>query len=157
MTDTSVGMRKTELGSAEFWERLTDDPAKLAAEVCLIDVAKLDDMLQRHPSLRAWINAAHEVARIGEERAKWELTKTKARVYLASKSEKDGHTGKAKTVGVIDAEVDSNEEVQKATAALLDSSQKRAALRAMADGLEDRKDMLIQIAAKRRLEMKDYS
>jgi hypothetical protein len=147
----------TELGSGEFWERLSSDPRRLAAEVCLIDMSRLDEMLQRHPSLRAWINAAHEVARAEEERAKWELNKAKTRSYLASKKEKDPDTGKPKTVGVLEAEVEQDEEVQKVTDHLLSLTQKRAALRAMADALEDRKDMLIQIAAKRRAEMRDYS
>ena len=40
--------------------------------------------------------------------------------------------------------------------ALLDQQEKRGALRAMSDALEDRKDMLIQIAAKQRKERGDY-
>ena len=146
----------TEIGSAEFWQRLHDEPGRLAAEICFIDVARLDEMLQRHPSLRAWVNSAHEVARVEEDRSKRELTKARARALLAAKAENDPNTNKGKTVAVLDAEVEQDKDVLDAMEAYLQVSEKRAALRAMADALDDRKDMLIQIAAKRRKEMEDY-
>ena len=146
----------TELGSVEFWERVENDPERLAMEVCKVDLVNLEQMLQKHPSTRAWVNAAHEVARIDEERARWHVTKARAEALLAAKSVPDPHTGKPKTVNVLDAEVECVESVRAATEELLAAQEKRGALRAMADALEDRKDMLIQIAAKQRQESRDY-
>lgn len=145
----------TELGSDEFWTRIAQDPARLAAEICFVDVANLDTTLQRHAGLRAWVNAAHEVARTDEERAKWELTKARALAYQKARADLDPISGKAKTVQALEAEVDLAESVQAATERLLTTQAKRGSLRAMADALEDRKDMLIQIAAKNRQEIRD--
>ena len=137
----------TDLGSAEFWQRIQADPARLAAEVCFVDVAELDKTLQKHPSLRAWVNATHEVARIEEERAKWRLTVARARALLAA-------TG---TVDERKALADTAEPVQQATEAVFAAQEKRGALRAMADALEDRVQMLVQIAAKQRQESREYN
>lgn len=147
-----------ELGTKEFWDRLRNDPALLASEVCTIDIANLDQTLQIQPALRAWVNATYEVARIAEERLKWEVTKAKAVAHLKVRREVDPTTKKviSKTVGQLGAEVDLDENVQHAIAALLEQQETRAALRAMTDALEDRKDMLIQIAAKQRKELADY-
>lgn len=144
-----------EFGSPEFWKRLDADPARLAAEICDIDVVNLDDTLQRHSSLRAWVNATHESARIAEERAKFEVTKARARALLKAKEVKDPNTGKDKTVPVIAAEVDVDAEVVRTTEAELVAAEKRGALRAMSSALDDRLQMLVQIAAKQRAELKD--
>lgn len=146
----------TELGSDAFWDRLDADPARLAAEVCAVDLVRLDETLQRHPALRAWVNAAHEAARIAEERAKWELTKARASALVRARAELDPVSKKAKAVAVLEAETELDAAVMELTAALLAAQERRGALRAMADALEDRKDMLIQIAAKARQEAKDY-
>lgn len=149
----------TKLGSTDFWKKLKDDPTHLAAEVCTIDMVNLDETLQRHSALRAWINAAHEVARISEERLKWELTKARAVALLKAKAEPDpdnpGDTPKAKTVGVLEAEVETNTIVEKAKGTLLQQQEKRGVLRAMTDALKDRTDMLVQLSARQREEMKD--
>lgn len=68
----------SDLGSAEFWQRLASEPNRLAAEICFVDVVNLDETLQKHASLRAWVNASHETARIQEERARWEVTDRKS-------------------------------------------------------------------------------
>jgi len=147
----------TELGSAEFWQKIRDEPERIAAEVCLIDTTNLDLTLQRHASLHAWINAAHESARIAEERARWEVTKAYALALLAAKAIPDPQTGKGKTVDVFKAEADASAAVQDANEALLLAQAKRGTLRAMASALEDRRDMLIQISAKRRQDQENYS
>ncbi len=146
-----------QLGDATFWASLQEDPAKLAAEVCSIDLVNMEETLQRHASLRAWVNAAHEVARIAEEKAKWELTRTEAEVLLERKRELDEQTGKWKTIAALEAEVRVSLRVGTATEDLFEQQEKRGALRAMSSALEDRKDMLIQLAAKRRKEIEDYS
>ena len=136
----------TELGSKEFWDRLSTEPGRLAAEVCLIDTTKLYATLQGHASLHAWVIAAHESAKIEEERKKWEVTKARAKAYI----------GSVGTVGDRQAAVEMTWEVQQAQEALFAVQEKRGALRAMADALVDRKDMLIQISAKQRQERGNY-
>lgn len=147
----------TPLGSKEWWDRFSIEPQKLAAEVCMVDVVNLDLTLQGHPSLRAWVNAVHEGARIEEEQAKWRVTKARALAFLKGKGSPDPDTGKGKTVDTLNAEADSDESVVQAQEELFAIQKKRGSLRAMADALEDRKDMLIQIAAKRRKEQEDYN
>jgi len=149
-----------ELGSQEFWDRLTQHPAKLGAEVCMVDVVHLDRTLETHPALRAWVNATYEVARIQVERAEWEVTKARAIKLLDVKAQEDAAKvggGKGKTVDLMKAEVEVSSTVQAAMEALLDAQEKCGALKAMANALEDRKDMLVQIAAKHRKEYDDYN
>lgn len=145
-----------DLGSPEFWQSLADSPERLAAEVCFVDLVSLEEQLAKHASLHAWVNAAHETAAVAEERAKWELTKTEARVLLTAKGTPDVDTKKAKTVDVLKAEVAASPDVEQANIALFATMEKRGALRAMAKALDDRKDMLVQIAAKQRSEKENY-
>ncbi len=149
-------MEAPKLGTIDFWDQLIKNPAKLAREVCTIDVISLDKTLQEHPALRAWINASFEAARIEEEKGKWDVTKTRAMVLYAASRENDEKTGKTKTLAVLEAEVDCNPKVQAAVEKLHHLQEVRGSLKAMADALSDRKDMLVQIAAKQRREMDDY-
>ncbi len=149
-------MPAIELGTDAFWKRLKDDPARLASDVCMLDLVDLDVTMQHHPALRAWVNASHEAARIAEERLKWDETKARARIYMEAHAENDSFTGKPKTMATLQAEVDTNPNIQAVVEARLDAQATRAALRAMADALEDRLQMLIQIAAKQRKELGDY-
>lgn len=137
----------TDLGSGEFWQRLSAEPAKLAAEVCFIDVANLEQTLQKHPGLHAWVLAQHEVARIEEERAKWRMTVAHARALLAVSG----------TVDERRAQAESADSVQAAQEAVFAAQEKRGALRAMADALESRTQMLVQISAKQRQESREYN
>jgi hypothetical protein len=144
-----------QLGDTAFWNRLQENPAELAAEVCKIDIAHLDETLQKHAALRAWVSAAYETARIGEARLEWEDVKTRARLMLEV-PRMDPQTGKPKTMTVINAEVELVPVVMDVMERLLAQQEVRGALHAMTRALEDRKDMLIQIAAKQRKEMDDY-
>ena len=139
------------LGTEEFWARIRTDPAQLAAEVCSINIAKLDETLERHASLRAWVNAAFEVARINEARAKWEQTKAQARATITIKQSKP-----SATVQMVEAERDLDPAIENATEHLFTQQEIRGGLHAMVSALEDRRDMLIQIAAKQRKEMQEY-
>lgn len=154
MTQTQTA--PLELGSKEFWDRLSLEPERLAAEICSVDVVNLDLTLQHHSALRAWVNAAHESARIDEERKKMEVTKSRARALLKAKGEKDSHTDKTKTVQVLDAEVETDVAVLAAEDLFMDAQEKRGVLRAMSNALEDRMQMLIQISAKQRAERRDH-
>lgn len=144
-----------ELGSKVFWERLASDPKKLAAEVCMVDTVDLEKTLQRQSSLHAWVNAAHESARIELERMKWEETKARARALLIAKESKDPNTEKAKIAEVLKAEVEIDPAVIAATEAVFTADRNRGGLRAMSSALEDRLQMLIQLSAKQRQEMRD--
>jgi len=142
-------MKPELLGSEEFWKRLTEDPKALAAEVCFIDLTRLDETLQKHAATYAWVNAAHENARVEEEHAKWELTKARATALLKAQHPK-------KTIPVINAEVEVHPAVESATGWLLEAQRRRGALRAMATGLDKRTDMLVQLSARQRKEMTNY-
>lgn len=146
-----------ELGDKEFWDRLSLEPEKLAAEICSVDVVNLEQTLQQQSALRAWVNAAHESARIQENKAEWELTKWRARAMLTAKETKDPHTEKAKIADVLKAEVETHIEVVRCTEELFAAQEKRGVLRAMSGALEDRLQMLIQLSAKQRQEAKDHS
>ncbi len=146
-----------ELGNAKFWERLESDPKKLAMEVCLIDISNMNAALQKHAALRAWVNAAHESARIEEEQADYALTKAKATALLKAKEAKDKHTEKPKTVEVLKAETELDDAVIAAQSEYFIYARKRGALRAMSQALEDRLQMLIQLSANQRKEIEDSS
>lgn len=143
-----------ELGSQEFWDRLRRDPQLLAAEVCMVDTVDLNGTLHRHPALRAWVNAAHEVARLEEARAEWAVTKARAQVLIRLRAE--GTVAKGKTVNVMEAETELDEHVLVVTEQYLVAQERRGVLRAMASALEDRMQMLIQISARQRQEMRDH-
>ena len=145
-----------ELGTTEFWDRAIKDPALLAHEVCSLDLNDIEGALQKQPALYAWVSAAHEGARIEEERARWNVTKAEAVAMLTAKAFRDPHTDKPKTVGVLQAEVDVDDEVGLRKSVLFAAMEKRAALRAMTDALSHRRDMLVQLAARQRDEAKEY-
>lgn len=145
-----------ELGSPQFWDALKTNPEQLAVTVCSINAADLDRTLQEHPALVAWVVAAHESAKIVEARARWELTKAEAIVTLRAKAQDDPDTEKPKTIQVLRAEVDASPEVGEATDHLFTTQERTAALRAMVEALRDRRDMLVQLAAKQRDEQRQY-
>ncbi len=144
------------LGSPAFWDLLKGSPERLAQEICSIDLVDMDLTLQQHPALRGWVNAAFETSKIAEERAKWILNKTKAQAFITAKESNDPATGKPKNIASLEAEVELNSDVINAFEEYLTQARTRAVLRAMADALGDRKDMLIQIAAKQRHEASDH-
>ena len=94
----------------------------MAHEVCSIDLVNLETTLQHHAALRAWVTAAHETHRIEEERCKWNLTKTKARILKQAREVKDEFTGKLKTTAVLEAERDDHPEVAAAVEALYNNN-----------------------------------
>lgn len=148
-------MKVTELGSVAFWNLLKLQPESLARSICTINLNNLEQELEQHPAIRAWVTAAYETARIKEEQAKWELTKIRSRTLLNAKEEKDSISGKAKTIQQLDAEVDIHQEVIDATTKYYEASTISGVLKAMTKGLEDRKDMLIQLAVRQREEQRD--
>ena len=91
---------RPELGSDEFWAQLSTTPEHLAAAICMVDVANLDQTLERHPPLRAWVNAAVVMAKIELDRAKWEETKARARAMLRVKEVDDSTPDKKKAAPV---------------------------------------------------------
>lgn len=147
--------KPTELGSTEFWQRLAADPKALALEVCTIDAVDLERTMYQHPGLRAWVNAACEVARVEKGRAEFGITKARAVAFLKAKEAPDQQTNKQKNADTCKAEADASPEVEAAYERLFSADDQYGALRAMSTALEDRKDMLVQISAKRRQEARD--
>lgn len=141
-----------ELGTVAFWERLKEDPKRLAAEVASVDLVNLQVTLQQHSGLRAWIAAAFEQARVEEERVQFRLTQARARALLKAKEVEDPHTEKPKTVSVLQAEVDIDPAVVQLQDDLFVIQDKRGGLRAMNTALDDRLQMLIQISSNQRAE-----
>lgn len=152
---TAAAPKYVELGSPGFWNQLRDDPRALATAVCSVSVVDLEQTMAQHSALRAWVNSAHEGARIEEARKELEDTRARARALLAAKSTLDAMTNKAKIADVLKAEVELDPAVVATADALLDAQQSRGALRAMADALEDRLQMLIQLSARQREELRD--
>lgn len=144
-----------DLGSAEFWQQLSEQPEMLCYLVCSVDLVNLELTLQRHASLRGWVNAAHETAKIQEDSAKWERDKAEARALINARNTLDAK-GKAPPVEVIKAQAILDPEVEAAMITLRAAEGKRGALRAMSYALEDRKDMLVQLSAQRRKEKGEY-
>lgn len=145
------------IGDDAWWERLAEDPKRMAAEVCHIDVVNLDKTLRQHASKRAWFNAAHETARIEEAQAEFEVVKARARAVLRSK---EGQApglkrGQGKSVEIIKAEAETDAEYITAMEIYLDARRRRAALKAISEALEDRLQMLMQISANQRKERHD--
>ena len=104
-----------ELGSKIFWEQMQDNPALLAATICQVDLVDLQGTLEKHPALVAWVNASFETSRVAEERAKWVLTRARSTALLNARMENDPNTGKPKTVGVLEAEVEDRVPVDSIT------------------------------------------
>lgn len=149
-------VKQTELGSKEFWQRLREDPKALAVEVCTVSLVDLDKTLYEHSGLRAWVNTAYENARTAKAQAEWKVTKTRASVLLNAKATLDAQTNKPKTVDAVKAEVDNDPTVDAAENELLQADEKCGSLKAMANALEDRLQMLIQISANRRKERDEH-
>lgn len=144
--------RATELGSADFWNRLATDPKQLAMEVCTIDLNDLERTMYQHAGLRAWIGTVCENARVEKSKAEWRLEKAQASAFLTAKGANDPQTNKPKNVDTCKAEALLSPEVEAAQQALFGADEKYGALKAMVSALEERKDMIVQIAAKRRQE-----
>jgi hypothetical protein len=145
-----------ELGTPAFWAELETNPARLAAEVCTIDLVNMQQTLQQHASLYAWVAATFESASVAVERAEWNVTTLKAHALLEIKATPDPHTNKPKVVDVIKSEADVHPTVQAAMAEYLKAREKKGVLQAMTKALADRRDMLVQLSAKQREEHKSY-
>lgn len=158
--DATIALASTitlelELGSPEFWKRLADDPRAVAAQVCSIDLVNIEQTMQHHSALRAWLNAAHESARIDEMSAEFEQTRARARAMIKAQESLSAVTGKAKTVDVLKAEVELAPEVIDADKAYVAARERTGALKAMSSAGEDRLQMLIQLASRQRAEIRD--
>lgn len=150
MTQQSITDR---LGTEAFWSLLRSQPELVAKEVCAIDLINIEETLQKHSGLRAWVGAAFESCRIQEEQAAWRLAKTRGKVLLEAKGAMDPNTGKAKTVEALKAEVDVHPDVDAAEQEVIVAKGMKGVLKIIYDSLGDRRDMLIQIASRQRAEM----
>lgn len=146
---------KDLLGTKQFWKRLQEDPGDLNRELCSIHLEELDETLQTHASLRAWVNSAFELAVVEEAILKWEEKKLRAKELL-NVDKTDPTTQKVKTIATMEAEVELTGSVRQATANVFAQQRVTGGLRALMKALDDRKDMLVQISAKQRKELENY-
>lgn len=129
-------------------DRLLESPALEAAKLCAINLADIEDTMQKHPALFAYAAASYEVERVKEARAKAGLERIRAEVFQIESQDK--------AVSRVKEEIDANPRVIAAQDILLRTQQRVAVLRAVVESLTQRRDMLIQLAARQRQEIRAY-
>lgn len=144
-----------KLAPPDFSQILNPEADQLAvsqeiAEYCRIDLANLDIALERHPSLYAYTSACFEMAKVAEARAKWDLETTIANTFsiVMNKDSKMTATAAEKVVKTYPA-------VTQAAATHHEKMLITARMKGLANGLEHRRDMLVQISARQRVDMRN--
>ncbi len=113
---------------------------------CRIDLANLDAALSRHAALFAYAMAAFEMAKVAEARIKWRTEVVKSEEFAKIQLKGKSATAAEKLILTLDS-------VQTVMDELHASQEVTGRLRALINGLEHRRDMLVQISAKQRQEM----
>lgn len=132
------------------WERLRNDPEKEVARICTIHLANLMDVCVKHPAIVAYSVAMHERAKVEHERAKGRVQRVRARRFaMLSKAE----PGRA--VRRLELDVDADAEVESAETAMYEAQERVAVLRALVEGLNHRRDMLMHLAPRQRDELRN--
>jgi hypothetical protein len=121
--------------------------ALMVSELCRINVANLESTLERHPGLFAYASAQHELAKVAEARAEWMLERKRAEAF---KRTKDAHA--TMPANRIEREVETDQEVVSAAEHYFTQKAITARLKALVNGLEHRRDMLVQLSARQRKE-----
>lgn len=133
------------------FDKLKEAPAETVAKHCSINLANLEETMQNHPSLYAYAVASYETARAAEARAKWNEERVRAEVFNQIQDEEPGLA-----IGRTERRVDDHADVVDASAKRFRLAREVAALKALVRGLEHRRDMIQQIAARQREELKSY-
>jgi hypothetical protein len=132
------------------WEALNgDDPAAEIARVCAIDVTDMETVMQAHPALFGYASASYEVARAQQSTAEWSLDRTKAAVF----EEKKAEDPKASVSGIKEV-LENDPKVIAASNEVLQSTRRALLLKSLVNALDHRRDMIIQISARHREEMR---
>lgn len=122
--------------------------SEVVAQYCEINLADIETALSRQASLYSYVVAAYELAKVAEAQEKWNFEQTKADAFIKIQSldPKESATS-------IDRKILQAQTVRDAAKAHFSAQANTARLKALVSGLEHRRDMLVQIAAKMRQEM----
>lgn len=128
------------------WEQLRTNPAYEVARICKIETARLEHALTRHSALYGYAHASYEEARAEEGELEWEYEQRKAEAFSALRDE-------GEAIGSAQEKAELDPAVQEARQKLMKAEKTRRILWALVQGLEHRKDMLVQLSARQRAEM----
>lgn len=142
-------MELDQIDLSDLLELETDEREahRQIAKYCRIDLAALDTALERHPALFGYSVACHEMAKVRESQAKWDLE-----VALAQAFEIVTNQDAKLTATAADRKIKMVPIVQGAAKAHRDAMVVCSRLKGLVNGLEHRRDMLVQIASKQRKE-----
>ncbi len=125
------------------FDLLAQDPAREAARVCTINVANLDQAIERHPALFAYVHSHWSIAKAAEEAAKWKYEQAVGDAFSAARLSGEA-LGAAKIMSTQAIPV------QELKMALLACSRFTRQLDSVVRGMEHRRDMLVQLSARDR-------
>lgn len=117
------------------------------SEYCRINLANLDEALQRQPSLFAYASACFEMAKVNEAKAKWDMEVALSQAFQVFMDQDS-----KMTVGAAEKKMKSVPSVQEAVRVYHQAMQLCARLKGLTNGLEHRRDMLVQLSARERQE-----
>lgn len=124
-----------------------DARARIAA-FCSINLADLETALARHSALFSYAVAVHESAKVDEARSKWEKEKAEAKAYSDLLREDP-----KVAIGAAQLRIKTMPVYEKAVGEHLETQVVLGRLKALVNGLEHRRDMLVQLASRQRAEM----
>ena len=130
------------------FKALESAPENTVAELCRIDLADLISTMELHPALYGFAAAHHESAKIAEVQKAAEVDRIKAAVFLALAQQDP-----TLPVNRLERLVETNLDYQAAVKDHIAAKRRAGALRSLVNGLEHRRDMIIQIASRQKHEM----
>jgi hypothetical protein len=120
-----------------------------------IDPLNFQDACYDQPGKFAWYSAVHAGAMTLVDRTKRSLEVTKGRVATRFRGTKDVNTGKTFSETAIDKLLDTDPEVIEAYERYVSAQEQEYLLKAVKEAFVHRRDMLTQIGADRRQELRD--
>lgn len=130
-------------------DALRDNPAFEVARICQIDTRDLDRALMTQAGLAAYAYSLHESARAAEQEAKYAYERAKAEEFSRLR---DGGAA----IGQANEQAELGEAVSAARQAAMAKEATTRQYYALVRGLEQRRDMLIQLSARQRQEMRSF-
>lgn len=128
------------------WEELHKNPEYEVARVCTINTANLEHALENHAAIYAYANAAYAKARADKGRVEWQYEQAVARAFADLREE-------GKAIGEAKETAETDEAVRTLKKKVLEADREVRILYALVQGLEHRRDMLVQLAARERAEL----
>jgi hypothetical protein len=126
---------------------------QIISDFCHINLSDLQTALARHAGIYAYASATYEAFQVQEARDKW--SKEQAESQAFDKLLQDwakNKEGKDPTVSGSTLKIRLDPTFSAAQQRLLDTQSTIGRLKALVKGLEHRKDMLVQVAARQRRE-----